>query len=130
MDDGIEQGEKTSINSHTHIVGNIKAEEDLIINGKLTGNVEIKNHRFFLGASGKLKGNIHGQNVRIRGQMQGDIVATGKVEITREAKFSGKITGKSIHVEKGAFFEAEVSFSGGYPGKEAPGKASIEEPIK
>ena len=120
MDDGIKQGEKTSINSHTHIVGNIKAEEDLIINGKLKGNVEINNHSFFLGPSGRLKGNIYGQNVRIRGQMQGDIVATGKVEITREAKFSGKITGKSINVEKGAFFDADVSL-----GRESPGKESF-----
>ena len=128
MEDAIKQGDKTSINNQTHIVGNIRAEEDLIVNGKLKGDVEIGEHSFFLGPSGRLKGNIYGQNVRIRGQMQGEIIATGKVEITREAKFSGKITGKSVTVEKGAHFDADVKLGQESPGKETSEKASIEKP--
>jgi cytoskeletal protein CcmA (bactofilin family) len=128
MEDAIKQGNKTSINSLTHLVGNIKAEEDLIIDGKMKGNVEIKNHSFFLGPGGRLKGNIYGQNVRIRGQMQGEIIATGKVEITRKAKFSGKITGKSISVEKGAHFDADVNLGQDTPENESLAKAPNEKP--
>ena len=58
MQNGIVQKEKTSISNLIFIVGNIKAEEDLIINGKVKGNVEIKNHSFFLGPSGRLQGKI------------------------------------------------------------------------
>jgi cytoskeletal protein CcmA (bactofilin family) len=119
MQNGIVQKEKTSISNLIFIVGNIKAEEDLIINGKVKGNVEIKNHSFFLGPSGRLQGKIHGLNVRIRGQMKGEIKATGKVEITREAKFSGEIKCKSVSVEKGAYFNADVDLS--------PEKGSLEK---
>jgi len=119
MQNGIVQKEKTSISNLIFIVGNIKAEKDLIINGKVKGNVEIKNHSFFLGPSGRLQGKIHGLNVRIRGQMKGEIKATGRVEITREAKFSGKIKCKSVSVEKGAYFNADVNLS--------PEKESLEE---
>jgi cytoskeletal protein CcmA (bactofilin family) len=122
MQNRIVQKEKTSISNIIYIVGNIKAEEDLIINGKVKGNVEIKNHSFFLGPSGRLQGNIHGLNVRIRGQMKGEIKATGRVEITQEAKFSGKIKCKSISVEKGAYFDAYVDL-----GRKSPEKGSLEE---
>lgn len=108
MRNGIVQKEKTSISYHIFIVGNIKAKEDLIINGNVAGNVEIKNHSFFLGPSGRLQGNVYGLNVRIRGQMKGDIQAKGKVEITQEAKFEGGIKCKSIYIEKGAYFDANV----------------------
>jgi len=40
--------------------------------------------------------------------MNGDIVATGKVEITKESNYSGKIKSKGIAVEKGAYFDAYV----------------------
>jgi cytoskeletal protein CcmA (bactofilin family) len=40
--------------------------------------------------------------------MRGEINAMGKVEITQEANFSGKIKSKGISVEKGAYFEASV----------------------
>jgi len=129
MTNETKQGEKTSINSPISIVGNIKAEGDLILNGKLKGNVEIKNHNFLLGPSGRVKGNIYGRNINIQGHMQGDINATGKVEIAREAKFSGKITGKSVTVKKGAHFDADVILGKESPGNETLGKASIEKPI-
>ena len=122
MQNRVVQKEKTSISNPIFIVGNIEAEEDLIINGKVKGNVEIKNHSFFLGPSGRLQGKIHGLNVRIRGQMKGEIKATGKVEITREAKFAGKIKCKSISVEKGAYFQADVDFD-----RRSPEKGSLEE---
>ena len=122
MQNGIVQKEKTSISNLIFIVGNIKAEEDLIINGKVKGNVEIKNHSFFLGPSGRLQGKIHGLNVRIRGQMKVEIKATGKVEITREAKFSGEIKCKSVSVEKGAYFDAYVDLD-----RKSPEKGSLEE---
>jgi cytoskeletal protein CcmA (bactofilin family) len=41
--------------------------------------------------------------------MKGDIKAKGKVEITQEAKFEEKIKCKSIYVEKGAYFHADVN---------------------
>ena len=122
MQNGIKQEGKTFISSSTNIVGNIKAEEQLIINGELEGNVEIRDYDFFLGPGGRIKGNINGQNVRIRGYMKGEIQATGKVEITREAKFSGKIKCKSISVEKGAYFDALVNL-----GQVSPRTGNSEE---
>ena len=111
MDDGIIHEEKTSISNSTSIVGDIKAEEHLIINGTIKGNVEITNYNFFLGPSGRIEGQVHAQNVRIRGHMKGEIEAKGKVEITKEADFSGKIESKSISVESGATFNASVNLN-------------------
>ena len=108
MDDGIIHEEKTSISNSTSIVGDIKAEEHLIINGTIKGNVEITNYNFFLGPSGRIEGQVHAQNVRIRGHMKGEIQAKGKVEITKEANYSGNVTSKGISVEDGANFNASV----------------------
>jgi cytoskeletal protein CcmA (bactofilin family) len=40
--------------------------------------------------------------------MRGEIKASGTVEITKEADFSGNIESKGVSVEKGAFFDASV----------------------
>lgn len=109
MQDEVIQEEKTSISSTTSIVGDIKAEEHFIINGTVKGNIEIRDHNFFLGPKGRLEGKIQAQNVKIRGHMNGEIKAKGRVEITKEARFSGKIQGKSLAVESGAFIDAVVN---------------------
>ena len=116
MQDEIVHEEKTSISSSTSIVGDIKAEEHLIINGAIKGNIEITNYNLFIGPSGRVEGEVRARNVRIRGHMKGKIKARAKVEITTEAYFSGKIKSKSISVEKGAYFDALVDL-GGKPSK-------------
>ena len=129
MDDAVIQQAKTSISNTTIIVGDIKAKEHLIINGTVKGNIEIKNHNFFLGPSGKLEGNIQAQDVRIRGNMNGDIKASGRIEITKEAKFSGKIESISMSVEGGAYFDADVKLGRKPPEAETLEKTSLEKSI-
>lgn len=126
MHNGITKDEKTAISHSTTIVGNINAEEHLIINGTVKGNIQIKKYNLFVGPSGRLDGEVHAQNVRVRGQMRGEINAKGTVEITKEADFSGKIRSKGISVEKGAFFEASVELGRGSPKPEGLQKTSPE----
>ena len=119
MEDGIVKEDKTTISNSRIIEGNIKAQEHLIINGTIKGKVEINNFSLFLGPSGRLEGEVYAQDVRIRGHMRGDIKATGKVEITTEANFSGQIKSKSISVEHGAYFDASVELERGSTGTES-----------
>ena len=128
MEDGIVKEEKTTINNSTIIEGNIKAKEHLIINGTIKGNVDIRNFNLFLGPGGRLEGEVHAQNVRIRGRMKGDIKATGKVEITKEANYSGKIESKGISVEEGAYFDAHVSLGRVTPETNPQIETSIKKP--
>jgi cytoskeletal protein CcmA (bactofilin family) len=109
MKNGTPNKERTSISHSTSIVGNIRAEEHLVINGTVKGNITINNYTLFIGPSGRLEGEVQAQNVRIKGRMKGKIDAKGKVEITQEANYSGEIISKSIFVEKGAYFDASVS---------------------
>lgn len=128
MENGIVKEDKTTINSSTIIDGNIKAKEHLIINGTIKGNVEIRNFNLFLGPGGRIEGEVQAQNVRIRGHMKGDILATGKVEITKEANFSGKIKSISISVEEGAYFDAFVDLGQKNSGTEDQKEASTKKP--
>jgi cytoskeletal protein CcmA (bactofilin family) len=113
MENVITKEEKTAISHSTTIVGNIDAEEHLIINGTVKGNIQINKYNLIIGPSGRLDGEVHAEYVRVRGHMRGEINATGLVEITKEADFSGIIRSKGISVEKGAFFDASVELGRG-----------------
>jgi cytoskeletal protein CcmA (bactofilin family) len=127
MEDGIVNEAKTTINSSTIIDGNIKATEHLIINGRIRGKVDIEGYNLFIGPGGRIVGEIRAQNVRVRGHMKGDIIASGKVEIAKEANFSGNIKSKGISVEKGAYFDAHVDLGQKASGTAAPEKSSTEK---
>ena len=100
--------EKTIIGKDISIEGDICGREHLVIDGSVKGNIEMQTHNFTLGPNGRVEGEIHARNIRISGQMLGNIQTPGKIEITKEADFRGNIRAKTISVENGAFFKGSV----------------------
>ena len=101
----------TTIGEHILIEGKIRGRENLIVEGSIKGNIELEENNFTLGSKGKVEGEINAQNVRISGQMIGNIKTPGKAEITEEADFLGKIYAQTISVENGAFFKGSVKLN-------------------
>jgi cytoskeletal protein CcmA (bactofilin family) len=104
----VAQDEKTIIGEHITIEGRIYGKEHLVIHGSMKGTIELEKHNSDIGTKGRFEGEIHAQNIRIRGQMNGNIKTQGKVEISKEADFIGEIKAKSISIEDGAYFKGAI----------------------
>ena len=102
------KSENTIIGENISIEGDIRAEENLTIEGFMKGNVKIEKHSFGVGSKGRFEGEVHANNVLISGLLRGKVNATGKVEITKKADFYGAIKADSIAIEEGAFFKGEI----------------------
>jgi len=100
--------EETVIGEKISIEGDVRGEEHLVIEGSLKGNVEMEKNNFTIGSKGRVEGEINAQNVKVSGQMIGDIKTQGRVEITKEADFIGDIRAKNISVEDGAYFKGSI----------------------
>jgi cytoskeletal protein CcmA (bactofilin family) len=101
-------GQKTVIGEHISIKGDIKGKEDLVIQGKVQGGIELPDCHLTIGTKGQVEAEIQAANVTISGHLVGNIQASGKVQITKEADFRGAISSKSISVEDGAFLQASI----------------------
>ena len=105
------KAEITNIGKNIAIEGSIRGNEHLFIDGSLKGNVHLEKHNFTVGSNGRVEGEINAQNVKISGQMIGNIKTQGKVEITKEADFMGDIRAKGISVEDGAYFKGSIELA-------------------
>jgi len=104
----VSSGGKTIIGEHISIEGSIRGKETLIIEGSVKGKIQLENHHLIVGPKGKVEAEIHADNVTISGRLIGNVNATGKVEITKEADFNGEIKAKRISVEDGAYLKAVI----------------------
>jgi cytoskeletal protein CcmA (bactofilin family) len=75
--------ENTVIGENISIEGNIRGGEHLVIEGSMKGNVEMEKHNFTVGSKGRVEGEIDAQNVKVSGQMIGNIKTQSKVQITK-----------------------------------------------
>lgn len=101
-------GQRTIIGEHISIEGDIRGTEDLLIEGSVKGSISLKSHHLTVGPKGKVEAEIDADNVTISGLLVGNIKAKGKVQITREADFTGEIKARRISVEDGAFLKAAI----------------------
>ncbi len=96
------------IGSSLSIKGNVRGNEDLYIDGKVTGSIFIDNHNLTVGPNGQIEADIQAKNIFVEGQVKGNIKALEKVFIQETAQVFGDIVAANISVMDGAHFEGNA----------------------
>lgn len=104
-------GKATLINEGCKISGEITGNGDFLVNGEVAGDCDITG-TLTLAGNGYWQGSIRADNVIVAGHVEGDIVASGKVEITNTARIAGTVTGEAIAVAEGAVVEGVMKTTG------------------
>lgn len=100
--------------------GEISGDEDLVIDGFFQGNIDLGHHNLLLERTGRIEADVHARNVTILGKMKGNIHASGKVFISKEAQMTGDISAFRISIMDGAQFKGSVKMSSSTPKRELP----------
>lgn len=90
--------------------GHFDTPESVRVDGTINGNCNCK-ELLIVGVEGKIKGDITSQNVIISGNVEGDIVAHGKLELLSTGKLVGNITARSLVVDEDACFDGRCTMT-------------------
>ncbi len=88
--------------------GELSAEEHLVIQGVVSGTVELKNHNLTIGESGRIKANLKAKRITIEGMLEGDMRGDETVVIKRTATVVGNVTAPRVSVEEGASVQGSI----------------------
>ncbi len=101
----------TLINEGCRISGTITGSGDFLINGEIDGDCDLTG-TVTLARNGFWKGTLRAANVIVAGRVEGDIIASGRVEIVNTARISGTVSGEAIAVAEGAVVEGVMKTTG------------------
>lgn len=107
----------------TVISGNVNAEGDVRVDGKVSGNVSSKS-KVVVGAPGIIEGNVLCQNAYIDGKVLGNIEVTEMLILSSTAFISGDIKIKKLVVQEGARFNGNCSMGTTNSGTQQPAAPS------
>jgi cytoskeletal protein CcmA (bactofilin family) len=109
-----------SIGKSVSIKGQIMSREDLYLDGQFEGTVELQEHRLTIGPNGSVQANVKAREVVVVGTIHGNVEASDKVEIRKEAKLVGDIRTARVAIEDGAYFKGSIEIIKQDIGKQAP----------
>jgi cytoskeletal protein CcmA (bactofilin family) len=90
------------------IKGQILSREDLYLDGEMEGTVEVPDHRLTIGPHAKLAAGIRAREVVVLGAVNGNVEASEKIDIRKDAKLVGDIKTGGIIIEDGAYFKGSI----------------------
>lgn len=93
------------VGNGTVLTGETSFQAMLRIDGHLTGKIFSESGTLIVGSSGRVDANIAVAQAIISGTVNGDIVATEKLELTRTAKVIGNVQAPRLVIDDGAIFE-------------------------
>jgi cytoskeletal protein CcmA (bactofilin family) len=106
------------------IVGQIFSKEDLYVDGEVEGTLEATEHKLIIGPNGAVHAAIKAREVVALGSIQGNVEATEKIEIRKDARLVGDIRTARIIIEDGAYFKGSIDIVKPEPAKQAPRAAA------
>lgn len=100
----------TVIGPKARFVGEFTGDEDLVIQGRFEGNIDIR-RRVTVAPSGEMKGDIHARSVIVGGRVQGEILADERAELLASASVQGNVNAPKVVIAEGAQLQGTVAMS-------------------
>jgi cytoskeletal protein CcmA (bactofilin family) len=106
------------------IHGKLETRANYRVVGQVLGDIvelEKDNGILWIDQSASVRGNITCTNIVIAGKVEGNVVASGKVEVCSGATMSGDIESERLHVDPNAKINGRLTCSNGDQLKKALG---------
>jgi cytoskeletal protein CcmA (bactofilin family) len=100
--------ERATIGPSITIRGEVSGDEDLLIQGRVDGSVDLKQHTVTVGREGQVKAGISARVVTVEGKVVGNLVAEEQVILRSSARVEGDIAAPRVILEDGANFRGGV----------------------
>lgn len=109
-----------NIGPSIQIKGELQGDEDLTIDGRVEGKIDLRDHNLTIGPNGKIKADLYANTIVIAGDVTGNAFAAERVEIAPTGKLTGDIASPRITIADGAHFKGSVDMErGGEAGRRA-----------
>ena len=110
------------------IKGDVSGDEDLVIQGRIEGKVNLAQHNVTIGPEGRVKADVHGRTVVVEGEVEGNLRGQEQIILRHTAKVEGSIAAPRVSLEDGAVFRGGIEMdASGKPPKPADEKATVSK---
>ena len=107
-DESVSSGPVSVIGETLHFKGELSADEDLVIEGKVEGKINQGKCCLTVKPKGELIANVNATKIFIEGTVKGDLSATVSVTVRDSGVVTGNIVAPKVAITEGATFNGSI----------------------
>jgi len=104
----VRRSERATIGPSIYIKGDLAGEEDLVIEGRVEGRVDLKQHNVTIGKNGRVRADVFGRVVNVEGEVDGNVFAQEQAILRQSGAVRGNITSPRVTLEDGSRFKGSI----------------------
>jgi cytoskeletal protein CcmA (bactofilin family) len=101
-------GNSATIGPSIFIKGDLTGEEDLVIEGRVEGKVDLKQNNVTIGKNGRVRADVFGRVVVVEGEVDGNVFAREQAILRQAGAIRGNITSPRVVLEDGSRFKGSI----------------------
>ncbi|HYL04782.1 MAG TPA: polymer-forming cytoskeletal protein [Thermoanaerobaculia bacterium] len=90
------------------IKGDLSGDEDLVIEGRVEGKIDLKQHNVTIGKNGRVRADVFGNTVVVEGEVDGNLFAQQQAILRQSGAVRGNITAPRVMLEDGSRFRGSI----------------------
>jgi cytoskeletal protein CcmA (bactofilin family) len=94
------------------IEGRITAAQDIRIDGRVQGAIEVGQHELVLGDGAELKGNVDARSVLIAGKLEGNVKAAERIQVQSTGVLLGDVITPRLIIHDGGLLRGRADVAG------------------
>ncbi len=103
--------EQAVIGPTIYIKGDLTGEENLLIEGRLEGKIELRHHSVTIGKNGRIKGDIYGKIITVEGTIEGNLYGEEQLIVRQSGTARGNIVAPRVVLEDGSNFKGNIDMT-------------------
>ena len=100
--------DSTVIGKSVIIRGDIRGAEDLYLDGEIQGTITLPDNRVTIGPNAHVMADLEVRDIVVNGHIEGNIRATGRVDLRQTAVIQGDIYTTRLSIEEKASIQGRV----------------------
>lgn len=106
-------GKAAVIGSGIRINGEISGNENILIEGRVEGRINLSGNDVTIGRTGQVMADVSAKTIRVAGEVSGDLKAKERVVISGTGNVRGNVVAPRVVLEDGAIFKGSIDMDPG-----------------
>jgi cytoskeletal protein CcmA (bactofilin family) len=103
--------ERALIGASIEIKGSLSGGEDLFVEGRVEGKIELAQHSVTIGPSGRIKADIQGRNIVVMGEVEGNLFGSEQIVLRQSSTVRGNLVAPRVSLEDGSNFKGSIDMT-------------------
>ena len=122
-------GELAVLGASIAISGELSGGEDLLVQGRVDGKIDLVQHTVTVGRSGRVTADVFAKIIHVEGEVKGNLFGSEQILVHKSGSVNGNLSSPRVALEDGCKFKGTIDMDPQAAERARPTRPNLPPPV-